>query len=74
MSICGEIENTENAIKSLRAKEFSIQFNSGGLTEEDRLTILSTIREELLEETIRLNKLLELVNKSEGSHRAQVSL
>ncbi len=70
MSMCGEIENTENAIKSLRAKEFNIQFNSIGLTDKERLTIVNTIREELLEETVRLNKLLELANKAEGSHRA----
>jgi hypothetical protein len=70
MSICGEIENTENAIKSLRTKEFNIKFKSSGLTDEERLKIVNTIREEILEETVRLNKLLELANNAEGSHRA----
>jgi hypothetical protein len=70
MSICGEIENTENAIKSLRTKEFNIKFKSSGLTDEERLKIFNTIREEILEETVRLNKLLELANNAEGSHRA----
>ncbi len=50
MSMCGEIENTENAIKSLRAKEFNIQFNSIGLTDKEDYDVTS-IREELLEET-----------------------
>ena len=70
MSMHGEIENIENAIKSLRDKEFNIQFKSSGLTDKERLTIVNTIREEILEETVRLNKILELVNKAEGSHRA----
>lgn len=70
MSICGEIENTENAIKSLRTKEFNIKFKSSGLTDEERLKIVNTIREEILEETVRLSKLLELANNAEGSHRA----
>lgn len=70
MSICGEIENTENAIKSLRTKEFNIKFKSSGLTDEERLKTVNTIREEILEETVRLNKLLELANNAEGSHRA----
>ncbi len=70
MSMCGEIENTENAIKSLRAKEFNIQFNSIGLTDKERLTIVNSIREELLEEDCKVEQLLELANKAEGSHRA----
>ena len=67
MSMCGEIENTQNEIQILKAEFFVLSFRSGHLSEIERAIKIEDVREQLITATQHLNSLLEAVNNLEDA-------
>ena len=67
MSMCGEIENTQNEIQNVKSAVFDLSYMSDHLSEVERAIKIEDVREQLITATQHLNSLLEAVNSLEDA-------